>query len=101
MTLWIVNFKYWPNVNSVCCKCSYSSAEVLAHACWVLFAPFRLNFSVDGQNSVFTCPVFDITERPGTHFCWQLNFSGQVNPKSYPVWQLKCAVAINLKSAYL
>ncbi len=47
---------------------------------------FRLNFSMDDQNSIFTCPVFDLTFRHGQaySFLWTTKFqSGQVNPKSY------------------
>ncbi len=41
---------------------------------------------MDNQNSIFTCPVFDLTFRHGqAHaFLWTTKFqSGQVNPKSY------------------
>ncbi len=46
----------------------------------------RLNFSVDNQNSIFTCPVFDLKFKHGQEhsFLWTNKFqSVQVNPKPY------------------
>ncbi len=40
-------------------------------------SPFPLNFGLDDQHSIFTCPDFNLTFRHGhaMHFCGQPNFS--------------------------
>ncbi len=65
---------------------SKTSDSRMNHVLLIYTSPFRLYFSVDDQDSIFTFSVFELTigYDQAYAFLWITKFqSGQVNPKSY------------------